>query len=155
LQALQALQALTMYLMLDFDGVTDGEVEVNPAFFTRNHHLWDLLRAAPMLQVVFSTSWRRGRSLSELTKLVTAGGGEDLAARFVGCTPVMDNLPDAGWREAEILAWLQAYAPGAQWIAIDDCPQWFVSSERLVVTQAEIGMTADAVAQALDKLGCF
>jgi len=73
-----------------------------------------LLRAAPVLQMVFSMSWRRGKSLSELTALVTTGGDEDLVARFVGCTPVMNNLPDAGWREADIQGWLQAHAPGAQ-----------------------------------------
>lgn len=106
-----------MILFLDFDGVTHG---LNGPAFGKAEFLWHILHTVPACRVVFSTAWRDRLSVGELTSLATAGGGEDLADRFVGATPILWEVRKAT-RQAEITAWLEANGHlGTPWLAIDD-----------------------------------
>jgi hypothetical protein len=107
-------------LFLDVDGVLHG---LNGAPFSKREALWQILRAAPMLNVVFTSSWRERHSLAELAGLATAGGGEDLMPRFIGMTPIIKETRKAH-RQAEIMDWLESHGT-RQWIALDDDPGLF------------------------------
>lgn len=111
-----------MILFLDADGVMHG---LNGQVFSKVDLLWQILRATPACQVVFSTSWRERFTLEELIDFATAGGGEDLAPRFVGVTPVIKEVQKAH-RQAEILAWLKSNGQAeTPWLALDDDPLLF------------------------------
>lgn len=120
-----------MILFLDFDGVLHPEgLQAGEGYklFCARPVLHQILRAAPDVDVVFSTSWRLLYSFDELVSFAT--GHEDLAHRFLGITP---HLPAEerrqgiiGQREDEIQAWLAMHGrdPG-RWLALDDQPDFF------------------------------
>lgn len=111
-----------MILFLDLDGVLHG---LNGAPFTRREHLWQILRSVPSVGVVFTNSWRQWASPADLTGRATAGGGEDLASRFLGTTPILRDVQKAH-RQAEILAWLESQDRRHNfWLALDDEPTLF------------------------------
>lgn len=117
-----------MILFLDFDGVLHPETS-DAELFCRLPLFWELLRQCPEVEVVFSTSWREIYPQDELLAFVTSGGGEDLAHRFIGSTPLARKPPyedDYRLREIECLAWLEG--SGLQerpWLALDDVAYWF------------------------------
>lgn len=80
-------QEVGVILFLDFDGVLHPETGKMP--FENTHLLWQILRKAPDVRVVFSTSWRESYSFDELVNFATFGGGESLSHLFVGVTPVV------------------------------------------------------------------
>lgn len=111
---------LAPVLFLDVDGVLHG---LNGAPFSKREALWQILRAAPALEVVITSSWREQLSLVQLADRATAGGGEDLRSRFISLTPIIKDAQKAH-RQAEIKAWLETH--GARpWIALDDDPSLF------------------------------
>lgn len=121
-----------MILFLDFDGVlhpircVDG---IDAPLFSCAPALWEILRACPEVEVVFSTAWRVSYPLCELVKFTTQGGGEDLAHRFLGTTPDLESEGYYGCRNVEIQSWLDDHAPTAPWLALDDMPQLFCGFE--------------------------
>lgn len=81
-----------MILFLDFDGVLHPEAALSTRVdFQHLPLLWRILREVPEVEVVFATSWRNSHSLDELVFIVTRGGGEDLAHRFIGMNPIVDK----------------------------------------------------------------
>jgi hypothetical protein len=64
----------------------------------------------------------------------------DLRLRVVDVTPPGGD--SSGSREHQIQSWLQACAPGAQWVAFDDCQWLFSRTERLVLCHSDHGMRA-------------
>ncbi len=141
-----------MLLFLDFDGVLHPEPADTDELFSCAPMLWKILRACPSVDVVFSTSWRTQHSVDELINFVTNGGGEDLAHRFIGATPVLADKAryetKRGFvREDECLAWLVGNGRQDQrWLAVDDF-RWFFSpkSHGLFVVDYQCGLTeADA-----------
>jgi len=81
-----------MILFLDFDGVLHPETVLSTRVeFQHLPLLWRILCTVPEVEVVFATSWRNSRSLVELIAIVTRGGGEELAHRFIGVNPVVDK----------------------------------------------------------------
>lgn len=76
-----------MILFLDFDGVMHPDFAREKALFSATPLLWQVLEACPLVDVVFSTSWREIHPMSELIDFATQGGGEHLAGRFIGSTP--------------------------------------------------------------------
>lgn len=141
-----------MVLFLDFDGVLHPQ-EHGGELFCRRPLLWDILRARPQVRVVFSTAWREKYALEELVAFATAGGGEDLAARFVGVTPIhpLDLAEECRHREKECLAWLAANRHGGPWLAVDDVEQWF-SCPQLYLVDCETGLTAEDAARIIERL---
>lgn len=113
-----------MILFLDFDGVLHPHLRHEPDF-CHNELLWQILRACPDAQVVFSTSWRDIYSPAEMVVFVTNGGGEDLAHRFIGFTPNLEKEGRYGRRDLEIQSWIDTDAYNRQWLAIDDVPELF------------------------------
>lgn len=118
-------------LFLDFDGVLHPDFARGTALFSARPLLWQLLGECPYLEVVFSTSWREIHPVDELIQFVTAGGGEYLAARFIGTTPSIvsergANITQCYRRETEIKLWL--FGNGQihrSWIALDDFKEYF------------------------------
>lgn len=137
-----------MILFLDFDGVLHPEtVEQENGLFCCCTQLWAVLEAVPAVEVVFTTTWRRKRRVEELVHLVTEGGGEHLASRFIGATPeaLRNEFSDTyRSREVECLAWLYGNGqPWREWVAVDDIAYWFSFPQpRLVLIDPATGLTA-------------
>ncbi|HWV19317.1 MAG TPA: HAD domain-containing protein [Rhodocyclaceae bacterium] len=130
-----------MILFLDFDGVlhpVGGKAEV----FCCVPKLWQLLRACPEAQVVFSTSWRETYSMDLLVDFATSNGGEDLVHRFIGSTPVPEwSEDDPVNRLSECEAWLQENGHTASpWLAIDDNGEWFYGCPNLYLVDHATGL---------------
>lgn len=143
-----------MILFLDFDGVMHPALRGEPDF-CRNHLLWQILRACPAVNVVFSTSWREIYAHEELVMFTTRNGGEDLAHRFVACTPCIIPRSQAlqSTREAECLLWMQTNEPQRSWLAIDDCESFFLPfSPVLHLTDRKTGLTESDVQKIIERL---
>ncbi|MDD2722311.1 MAG: HAD domain-containing protein [Gallionella sp.] len=140
-----------MILCLDFDGVLHPHLRHEPDF-CRLPLLWQILRACPNVNVVFSTSWREVYRHDELVEFVTYGGGEDLAHRIVGATPSLENEGSYGRRDMEILSWCEANGYKGQWIALDDIPEVFNGNPNLYVVDGSTGLTEAAVAAIIQRL---
>lgn len=138
-----------MVLFCDFDGVLHpyaipGHQESR--LFCCRHLLWQILGAAPELEVVISSTWRRSHQFENLVDWATAGGGEHLAARFIGATPELprDEFSDPyRFRERECLAWLYGNGqPWRPWVALDDVPYGFsMFQQRLIAIDPATGLT--------------
>lgn len=113
-----------MIMFLDFDGVLHPNPNEGHAF-SCVENLWTILRRHEEIQVVFSTGWRFEHYLDELRELVSAGGGEDLAERFIDATPPLRHRDEAGSREKDCRAWLEAQTHDGPWLALDDMPSLF------------------------------
>jgi hypothetical protein len=143
-----------MILFLDFDGVLHPLQRSEPDF-CRLPLLWEILRACPDMDVVFSTSWRETYHPEKMIKLVTYGGGEDLAHRFIGSnprTPRARSTYIAGaqpTRHVECERWLDENGQQHRaWLAIDDMPEIFPpNSPTLYLVDGNTGLTdADVLA---------
>lgn len=146
-----------MILFLDFDGVLHPEIN-EAELFCRLPLFWGLLRQCPEVEVVFSTSWRELYPPEELLAFVTTGGGEDLAHRFIGGTPMVRKPPfedNYRLREIECLAWL--HGNGLQhrpWLAIDDVHAWFAyDSPHVHIVDYRVGLTEGDVEKIVRRLG--
>lgn len=110
-----------MIIFLDFDGVLHPLHAEVDQLFCGAPHLWTILRQHREAQVVFSTSWRQQHPFDDLINFATFGGGEDLASRFIGCTPELDCDDDYLHRRLECEAWLADNdREGGPWLALDD-----------------------------------
>ena len=147
-----------MILFLDFDGVLHSLTgENDDEYFCRLPVLWEILRARPEVEVVFSTSWREIYHLEEMLDFVTGNGGEDLRHRFVGQTPSIPVAPDADYyrsREIECLAWLSENQRDlSRWLALDDIEYWFSrESPNLHLVNGMTGLTEIDIPAILEQL---
>ncbi|WP_110253399.1 HAD domain-containing protein [Undibacterium pigrum] len=112
-----------MILFLDFDGVLHPEPCHNEVqLFSCLPRLEAILRDYPAVQIVISSTWREGRSISEIRSYFS----DDISARIIGVTPAWNDIPDIteviGYkRHAEIEGWLRySGEPWQDWVAIDD-----------------------------------
>ena len=148
-----------MILFLDFDGVLHPEglqAGEKDQLFCARPLLHQILRAAPNVDVVFTTSWRLMYPFAELVSFAT--GGENLAHRFVGITPYRPaeerRQGIIGQREDEIQAWLamQGRDPG-RWLALDDQPELFwLRSAGLYLTNWQTGLVDEDVWAIVESL---
>ncbi|HUX62225.1 HAD domain-containing protein [Sulfuricella sp.] len=146
-----------MILFLDFDGVLHPENPNRPEDFSCRPYLWQILRACPTVEVVFSTQWRDIHTVDDLVEFATQGGGEDLAHRFVGGTPLIGGATSQGAvmhhavpfyrREMECRLWLSDNGQqGRPWLALDDfdayftpaCPMLYLVDHRTGLTEADV-----------------
>lgn len=148
-----------MLIFLDFDGVLHPEglqAGERDKLFCARPLLHQILRAAPGVDVVFTTSWRRLYSFADLVAFASAG--EDLAHRFIGITP---HLPAEermqgiiGQREDEIQAWLAIHDrdPG-RWLALDDQPDiYWPRCAGLYLTNWQTGLVDEDVWTIVESL---
>lgn len=134
-----------MILFLDFDGVLHPLMR-RGLDFCRLPLLWEILRAALEVRVVFSTSWREVYRPDEIVEFVTYGGGEDLAHRIIGQTPSLENEGRYWRRDLEIQSWLDANHHTGQWLALDDMPEIFSGGHpNLYVVDGTRGLTNEDV----------
>jgi hypothetical protein len=108
-------------LFLDFDGVLHGEQD---AHFARLAQFQDCLMKMPEVEVVISSSWRELHPFAELKSLFDPSFQD----RIVGITPSLECGYEAGGRQCEIEAFLNAAglnATNATWIALDDMDYFF------------------------------
>lgn len=151
------LRRLRPTIFLDFDGVLHPEgLDDASRLFECAPRLWAILRAVPAAQVVFSTSWRSHHSLGELNDYATAGGGEDLAGRFIGGTPKIRTFDEIGadlHRENECIAWREQAGHIGAWLAIDDIQHWFSTPSRNVfITDYRVGLSDNDVPLIIARL---
>lgn len=145
-----------MILFLDFDGVLHPyPLHVDDQHAELLMHtplLWSLLRRHPELQVVVSSSWRERFSMDYLVDFLTYGGGEELAGRIAGATPVISHLE----RDRECMAWLESNGHvGTPWLALDDQPALFRDCQaELYQVNQRTGLTAsdlDAISSMVQR----
>jgi hypothetical protein len=95
-------------LFLEFDGVMHPEFCHDSEHFMHRDGFEAVMRVAPWVELVISSTWRYKRSLAELKALLA----DDVAARIIGATPRYTQLEDVpetlvGYeREAECRNWL-------------------------------------------------
>jgi len=149
-----------LILFLDFDGVLHPQTAGENRLFCGLHLLWDILRARPDVEVVFSTSWREVYGPEVMLDFVTANGGEDLINRFIGSNPSLIQEPGAyiagrvHKREAECLAWLSAnQRKSSRWLALDDIAYWFsLHCPNLYLVVRQTGLTEADAAIIIERL---
>jgi hypothetical protein len=139
-------------LFLDFDGV------LHPAqggeLFTSLALLEAVLRDAPEVRVVISSSWREIHPLDELREYFS----EDLRDRVIGITPLqapVEAVPEKlamHRRHAECMAWLANNAH-ERWLALDDQAfLWSAGCKNLQLVDGRTGLTEADAAALLKKL---
>lgn len=153
-----------MILFLDFDGVLHPENPNRPEDFSCRPHLWQILRACPTVEVVFSTAWRDINPFDDLVKFATQGGGEDLEHRFIDATPSIGGVHSIAGaadhagpfyrREMECRLWLSNNGQQDQpWLALDDFDAYFSPScQTLYLVSHETGLTEADVAALIERL---
>jgi hypothetical protein len=115
--------------------------------------LWQILRACPDVQVVFSTSWREVHRPEELLDFATYGGGEDLVHRFIGQTPRLHACSDYDPRLLECLRWLESNGHAdSSWLALDDVPQNYNHHTNLYLVDRTTGLTDADVAAIIQRI---
>jgi len=152
-------------LFLDFDGVLHPETALSTRVdFQHLPFLWRILRAVPKVEVVFATSWRISHTLEDLVTIVTTGGGEDLAHRFIGVNPVVDKASreqwDLGALREECIQWIDnnrsrfpSWKKDIPWIALDDIAYWYgLPCFHLHMTDYKTGLTEADVEDVIKKL---
>lgn len=143
-------------LFLDFDGVMHPEFCHESKHFVHRDNFETVLRAAPHVELVISSTWRHKRSLDELKLLFTA----DVAARIIGTTPhyaQLEDVPDAlvGYeREAECKNWLRQHGRTTQeWLAVDDRSWNFRPfNPHVFLVDGDVGLDADAAAKLASRI---
>lgn len=158
----------TPVLFLDFDGVLN-----NTGFYTRRSERWKKLReegkdlqiereredlapenlaelafimaSVPTMKVVVSSTWRLGRSLGDLSRLLIAGGVHP--HRVLGVTPRFGGER----RGKEIQAWLDANGLKAEdAIILDDDTDMEHLMPRLVYTPHTEGLTRETAKRVVE-----
>lgn len=148
-------------IFLDFDGVLHPEPATDEQAFCRRRHLWQILEACPLAEVVFSTSWREFHPMPELIQLATEGGGERFAGCFIGATPHAVREPGAYIarqvyrRERECRLWLAGNGQMQRpWLALDDFSAYFSpASPNLHLVDHKTGLTEADVIAIISRLG--
>lgn len=146
-----------MLIFTDFDGVAHPKL-IGAQVFSRTSSLWKILRSCPEVRVVFSTSWREAYQFEELQNFVTYGGGEDLIARFIGCTPIIKSRSDYDRRDLEIQSWLDANGHTGHWLALDDQAELFQGGgehPNLYLVDGTTGLTDADVDAIIQRIQTF
>lgn len=148
-----------MILFLDFDGVLHP-LQLHEPDFCRLPLLWEILRACPDVEVVFSTSWRAIYRFDEMVGFVTRGGGEDLAHRIIGVNrapcPIQGGRPCR--RHYDCIKWLEDNGhEDRSWLALDDIASSFVPSppaaiQRLYLVDGTRGLTNEDVLAIIGRI---
>lgn len=127
-------------LFLDFDGVLRRKS--SPLYKLESdlvNNLEGVLRLAPDVKIVITSSWREVFGLSDLRRHFSA----DIAERIEGLTPLSRDLTPH-YRYKEILAYLKRFHTlQTAWIALDDDPEHFPLDAPVLIVDPERGLDAD------------
>jgi len=144
-----------MVVFIDFDGVLHPEpCYRKEQLFCFLPRFQDVMRGFQSVDVVISSSWREDEGLDQLRRYFA----EDIAARIVGTTPALRDMPMNGGflypREWEIETWMRRERDAWEaWIAVDDRPYWFRPfSRNLVICDPQTGFDESAAAGLVSKL---
>jgi hypothetical protein len=120
--------AFTMWVFLDFDGVTHPYFPRADLTDAQNQHFSFLptieavLRRHPHVGIVIASSWRHSHKYP--LNVLRLKFSPDLRDRVVGTTPdipVQPGQSDDGSRQAEVEAWLASHGQShASWVALED-----------------------------------
>lgn len=138
-------------LFLDIDGVLNSEVwyrRRTPTGEWREEQEFDpdavfLLKAVVCLsdcEIVISSSWRRGRELSDFHRLLPG-------LPIIAMTPVLKDCT----RGQEVLAWLREHKDVTRFVIIDDSIDFFPWQPR-VKTDWKVGLTPHCARTLVAKL---
>ncbi len=138
-------------LFLDFDGVMHPEFCHESKHFVHLETFEAVMRAAPQVELVISSTWRYKRSLEQLKALFS----DDMAVRIVGATPPyaqLNDVPDVlvGYeREAECRNWLEQHGRTTrEWLAVDDRSWNFRPfNPHVFLVDGDVGLNASAAAK--------
>ena len=144
-------------LFLDFDGVMHPEFCNESKHFVHRDTFETVMRSAPQVELVISSTWRQKRSLDVLKTLFS----HDVASRIIGTTPLyaqLEDVPDTlqGYeREAECRDWLRQHGRAAQeWLALDDRSWNFRPFNRNVfLVDGSVGLCPNTAQTLLARLG--
>lgn len=144
-------------LFLDFDGVMHPEFCNESKHFVHRDTFETVMRSAPQVELVISSTWRQKRSLDVLKTLFS----HDVASRIIGTTPLyaqLEDVPDTlqGYeREAECRDWLRQHGRAAQeWLALDDRSWNFRPFNRNVfLVDGSVGLCPNTAQTLLERLG--
>lgn len=147
-------QCDVVILFLDFDGVLHPAINYDGAQLMCNLPLLEtVLRRAPWVEIVVSSTWRQNRPLEELQALFS----RDIRSRIIGVTPQWRDVQgDASFgayvRQAEIEHYLrESGRPWGQWLAVDDQRHLFKPfCANLYATNPATGLT-EADCEALEQ----
>lgn len=157
LQAAYERRNRPMIVFVDFDGVMHrARVGTNiDRYFEHIGLLVAWLREHPSVQLVVSSSWREQYTLEELKDLLFHEH-QDLQDRVIGKTLDLSRLHREYERSKECQVWLadnkHDFGP---WVAIDDEVRRFspfFRDDHLVLCDAAVGLTQEALDQAWRKL---
>lgn len=138
-------------LFLDIDGVLTRELQRTPEYkFTEleaNSEQFRLLNEVLQVsgaELVITSSWRRGRNITALSKRMVDQCG--LWKPIYGYTPILPGIVPGGGRGHEIAAWLYAHwqltgRPITEFVILDDGSDMLHLSPYLLQTDPCIGLT--------------
>jgi len=131
-----------MLLFLDFDGVLHPALDGREPNFCRLPLLEPVLRAAPSVSIVISSTWREALTLDELREPFSAG---------IACRIAVTPLLEGALRHGEIMRYLKLHATHAtEWVALDDAVVEFPRGcPYLLLCDPRTGLT-DTVARELE-----
>jgi len=150
-------------IFLDVDGVLHplGVGADDPESFCHLPRLLEILTATGS-SVVLSSSWRLdAEGIQELNdRLGEATCKESTRAKIKLLDIIPKPLPplnELGNRDKDIQRWLEMHAAeigwGDRWVALDDLDlRASLGDRHTVVTDGEVGLTAEKVTEALEKL---
>lgn len=173
---------MSKILFLDFDGVlnstewfqkTRGNGGIRPVYPTKAAHEASMIDPDAVAnlnriiettgcQVVISSTWRRGRTMGELLRLLVSRGLDKKHwDNFIGMTPVLDSqVGNEGlWRSPErgheIQAWLDKhpeFAPYGRIVIVDDDGDMAHLMPCLLLTHGITGLDDEIAAEAIKRL---
>ena len=137
-------------LFLDLDGVLRRSA--SPLYALDRElvaNLEDVLRRAPGVEVVITSSWREAFSLAELRKHFSA----DIWPRIVGVTPLSQSK-EGFYRHREVLAYLKAKGMASDsWVAVDDDPEHYPRAAPVLLVDPAVGLDRAAASELARRLG--
>jgi hypothetical protein len=148
-------------LFLDFDGVLNNERFLRHQrnhVATSEHRLFDpanlealkrLCTDLPVETIVATSSWRLGRSITELRSMLAREG---FAMSGLLKSVTINGGFDVSGRAQEILEYV-AKREGLRWLAIDDLDLRFGLESGFFRTAASRGLTLELVGEIIETLG--
>lgn len=138
-------------IFLDIDGVLNSRQSITNAGGQARYRTWPAPYHVKQLnkiieltnaKVVISSTWRIGKSLSELNHLFILA---DFKGILVDTTPILDKSDLNIIRGMEIQAWLDIHPDIRRFVILDDDSDMGHLTPYLVQTTFEYGLTEDHV----------
>lgn len=106
-----------------------------------------ILEECPDVQVVVSSTWRKGHTLAALQEMLKVH--QILPQRMIGTTPVSKE----GYRGKEIQAYLKEHPEVTEFVILDDDSDMEPYMDRLVKTDGRNGLTFTDAEKVIEMFG--